>query len=386
MSWDRFPRTVGSVPSEEEMRKVAEDMRALARSLARDFWEAAQSGRGHGRYQSEAFRRGIRDAVHGAKDEFRHGMRYGWGPRPYRYGGPPKYGPRPPFGPPPSGGPGPRDTAAGSTGQAATGWTSPGGSAPGDTRNGPYWSGWRGPSGQAWPQPGWWSPGHPYRAPRPRRGKQPPPPVRRKWDASLLAAGLAVLFGVAWLVSGLGAVHLLTEGVLAAGLMLLGACLIVTARTDWSLSRHAWPVVVGLLLVVGLFATSASFGVTGAFSHLSFGDMHPSTPAAGGTVYGGFGQVTVDTSGLEPGKTLYVQSIAGDTRIEVAPGQTVIAQGKVLAGQVCAYGHSVASGIGAAPSPVTTPGPAAPQPAKVYVHQLAGQIVIEQPGAQGCHQ
>lgn len=224
----------------------------------------------------------------------------------------------------------------------------------------------------------------------------------------MLAAALVVVFGVAWLVSGLGAVHLATEAVLAAGLMLLGAFLIVTARTDWSLSRHAWPVLLGLLLVIGLFATSSSFGVSGALSHLSFGDMHTQA-SSGGTVYGGFGQLTVDATHLKPGTTLHVQSIAGETRVDLPPGETAVVQGKVLAGQVCVNGNAYASGVGAS-SPEVSVQPTQPsgssgssspgssgsqsgtggnqlvqspaQPVTIDVHQLAGEVVI---GSSGCH-
>lgn len=197
-----------------------------------------------------------------------------------------------------------------------------------------------------------------------------------------------VVFGVAWLLSGLGVVHLAAEAVLAAGLMLLGAFLIVTARTDWSLSRHAWPVVLGALLVITLFATSSSFGVTGALSHLSFGNMR-AQPGSTGTVYGGFGQLTVDARHLQPGDTLNVQSIAGETRVDLASDEVAVVQGKVLAGQVCVAGHSYASGVGASSPAVQMP--AAGQnlvrqsqrdPITIYVHQLAGQVVI---GSPGCH-
>jgi hypothetical protein len=195
-----------------------------------------------------------------------------------------------------------------------------------------------------------------------------------------------VVFGVAWLIGGLGLVHLSTEAVLAVGLMLLGACLIVTARTDWSLSRHGWPVLLGVVLVLGLFATSASFGVGGAVSHLSFGNTGV-TPTKGGTVYGGFGQLTVDTSHLAPGATLHVQSIAGETHIKLPANEFAVVQGKVLAGQICVNGHSDASGIGASLPPVTVPpanGGSRGQGDQITidVHQLAGQVDI---GTGGCN-
>src|SRR5262249_23213984 len=114
------------------------------------------------------------------------------------------------------------------------------------------------PYGPPWMGPPPWVARQQRRAQRDNR-RCPPPPVRRRWDASVLAALLIVMFGVAWLIGGLGALHLSTEAVLAAGLMLLGAALVVTARTDWSLSRHAWPIMLGGALVIGLLATSSTF-------------------------------------------------------------------------------------------------------------------------------
>jgi hypothetical protein len=66
-----------------------------------------------------------------------------------------------------------------------------------------------------------------------------------------------VLFGVAWLIGATGALHVSIEGVVAVGLMLLGASLVVTGRTDWSLSRRSWPVWLGAALIAVLVATSA---------------------------------------------------------------------------------------------------------------------------------
>lgn len=304
---------------------MAEDVRALARSLARDFWDATRSAHGRGDPASEAFRRGIRDAADGARRELQRGMRHHW----HGWGGPPP-GWQP--GPPPPGPIGP-------------------------ARPGP-------PAAPPWGHYGRGGHTHPRRT----DPRGPLPPVRRRWDASVLAALLAVVFGTAWLISGVGIVHLSTEAVLAAGLMLLGAALIVTARTDWSLSRHLWPVAVGVVLVVGLFATSSSFGVTGALSHLTVG-QNTVIAKPGQTVYGGVGQLTVKASNLPPGSTVLVQTIAGETF--VSTGQNVAVNAHVLAGQICFDGKTVGSGIGATYTKVI-----GTKPVTIEIKQLAGQIAI----------
>ncbi len=359
---------MSTVASDEEFRKVAEDMRALARSLARDLWDATQSGRATGRPPSEAFRSGLRNAAHGARREFHRGLRnhrYGWGP-PWQQGwGPPgPYGRyrRPPHPGSPDGTgapgspPGP-DASAGSAHTAAGG------------RYGPRPQAAYGPWG-----------GRARPARRADRRGRPLPPVRRKWDATVLLALLVVVFGLAWLVGGTGIAHLSIEGVLAAGLMLLGAAMVVAGRTDWSLSRHAWPIVLGAGLVVALFATSATFGVSGALSHISFGNMHR-TATGGSTVYGGFGQLTVDARGLRPEQTAHVQSVAGQTVVEIPANRDVLVHAQVLAGQICIDGHDVSNGLGAS-SGTYLAGPPGPQvpPANLYIHQSAGRIQV----GQGC--
>jgi uncharacterized membrane protein YphA (DoxX/SURF4 family) len=330
------------VPSDEELRKVAEDVRALARSLARDLLDASRSAHSRGHPAREAVRHGLRDA--------RRDLQRGMGRHRYWSG----YGPQYPGQnvPPAPGPPGPEPT----------GHSQPGPAGP------PGWG--RRPQSRYQAAPAWARYGPPGYAPRPPRPPRQPslPPVRRRWDASILAGLLIVVFGSAWLISGLGVVHVSTEAVLAAGLMLLGAALIVTARTDWSLSRHAWPVVVGVLLVAGLFATSSSFGVSGALSHLSIGNQTVRA-RADQTIYGGVGQLNVDVSGVAPGSTVHVESLVGETFVDPAPGQSVVVQGRVLAGQVCLPPN--APSVAATGAPVT-----------VIVHQLAGEIGV---AGQGCH-
>lgn len=340
----------GDVPSDEELRKVAEDLRALARSLARDFWDATQSARGSGRPPGEAFRYGIKGAVRGARRGLRDEMR---GHRHGRWGAAPRYR----HGWPPPGGPGWPGYGTGGPGGAGVGGPVP-----------------RGAQGEVpWNRYGRWPPGPPYRRPGTRRSPVPPP-VRRRWDAPVLGGILVALFGVAWVAGALGATPVPAEAVLAAGLMLLGAVLIVTARTDWSLSRHAWPVVLGVVLVGVLFSISASFGVAGAISHLSFGDMRPAPPLRSGTVYGGVGRLTVDAARLADGSTLDVRTIAGETDVSLPTKGTVTVVAHVLAGRVCVDGHDYANGVGASAGPLQM-GAGAPD-VTIDIHQLAGQVSV----------
>jgi hypothetical protein len=217
--------------------------------------------------------------------------------------------------------------------------------------------------------------------------------VRHRWDATTVLGLLAVLFGVAWLLGAVHAVHVSVAAVLAIGLMLLGASLIVTARTDWSLSRKTWPVWLGAGMIVALVATSSAFGIDGALQDVSFGNM-TRTASAGHTVHGGFGNLVVDATQLKAGDTLNVDSVAGQTTIDLPPASDVNVDARVLAGQICVDGSKASSGVGASASRhITTPSTGnGPPPAKgtgldsaapitVNVHQVAGQILV---GGSGC--
>lgn len=338
---------------DEEFRKVAEDVRALARSLAKDFRDAVDQSRGSGYRTSEAVRHGlkgvadearrsVRTSVYGHPGYYRHRPKRGcWG---YGWGAPPSAPPPPPPGAP--------------------------GSAPGSPAGGaPPWGGGRG-YGPAWQRPARYQPS------RPRR---PMPPVRRRWDASTVLGLLAVLFGVAWLLGGLGALHVSIEGVVALGLMVLGASLVITARTDWSLSRRTWPVWVGAGLVAVLIATSTTFGVGNTLQSINFGNM-TAPAAAGKTVHGGFGNFTVDAGHLVAGETVHVDSVAGNTTIKVPQGTPVHLDARVLAGNICLFGRST-SGVGASMNrTIRDLGPGStPVPGKVITidaHQVFGNISL----------
>jgi hypothetical protein len=187
---------------------------------------------------------------------------------------------------------------------------------------------------------------------------------------------LVVLFGVAWLLGAVHALHVSAEAVVAVGLMLLGASLVITGRTDWSLSRRSWPVWLGGGLIILLVATSSTFGVGGAFGDVSLGNSTLTALPSGGTIHGGFGNVRVDASHWSSG-TLHVESVAGETYVEnVPPGVQVRA--RVLAGQICAYGTDRSDGVGAQWS---NPPATSASTLILDVHQVFGQIVI---GGRGC--
>src|SRR6516225_6837344 len=67
-------RTLFCVARDDEFRKVAEDIGALARSLGRDFREAVDQAMRGGSGPGRAVRHGLR----GVSDEARRGLRNNW--------------------------------------------------------------------------------------------------------------------------------------------------------------------------------------------------------------------------------------------------------------------------------------------------------------------
>jgi hypothetical protein len=214
--------------------------------------------------------------------------------------------------------------------------------------------------------------------------------VLHRWDATTVVGILAVLFGVAWLIGAMGLWHVSIEGVVAVGLMLLGASLVVTGRTDWSLSRRSWPVLLGAGLIVILIATSTTFGLGGALNNVSLGNKTVSASASGqlppSPVNGGLGNLTVDLSKMAPltgSETLKVVSVAGQTTVFLPqkPTYNVTVDARVAAGQVCVDGQDD-SGPGAQYNQPVPDGPGPKFPTLTLdVHESFGQIVI---GSQGC--
>lgn len=318
---------------EEELRRVAEDIRTLARSLTRDIREASRSAHGSTRSAGAAFREGVRDAARDARAELERDIRNEFGRRYGRY------------------------RHARSSPPLPRGWSPAAPDANGTGADPAY-----PPSSPSWPGP------PPARTPEHRRAHEPVPPVRRRWDGPVIVSVVAAVLAGAWLLSAVGVLAIPAEPVLAVALMLLGAAVVVSARTDWSLSRHAWPVVIGFVLIGALFATSSSYGVGGAFTHPSIGSRTVST--TGGTVYGGIGQLTVDAQDAPPGSVVDVRALAGSTVID--PPANYVFEGRVLAGQVC-DGRQSNSGIGAAETVADAKGL---DPVIIDVHQLTGQVRV----------
>jgi hypothetical protein len=378
------------VARDDEFRKVAEEIGALARSLGRDLREAVDQAVRGGYPPGRSVRDGLRDVT----DEARRGLRTGWsGPSGRRHGhhhrgwGPGYYGGwgPPSWGPPPDPG-----APAGVAGPPGSKFANPPAGPAGAA--GPTWSTsppWTGPSGApacgpadaaAWVRP------HGNRSPR-RRDQLPP--VRHRWDATTVAGMLVVLFGVAWLIGATNVLHVSIEGVAAVGLMLLGASLVVTGRTDWSLSRRSWPVWLGVGLILVLVATSSAFGLGSSLNSISFGNM--SRPvvlgsSAPGVVHGGFGNLTVTlSSNPAENETLKVVTLAGQTTVDLPRNRqyNVAYDARVVGGQICVDGERPSNGLNVHSHGTihSSPKPLNPPTLTLDVKQMFGQIVI---GDGGC--
>jgi hypothetical protein len=196
-----------------------------------------------------------------------------------------------------------------------------------------------------------------------------------------------VLFGVAWLIGATGILHVSIEAVVAIGLMLLGASLVVTGRTDWSLSRRSWPVWLGIGLIGVLVVTSSAFGLGGALDSVSFGNKTVTAQGGSlptGTVHGGFGNLVVDLSHANKAGIVKVVSVAGNTTVEVPADAAVDLDARVVAGQICVNGKDVSDGVGAQDHGVVPQSSGAIPPGPtitLHVHQVFGQIFI---GGEGC--
>jgi hypothetical protein len=185
---------------------------------------------------------------------------------------------------------------------------------------------------------------------------------------------------VAWLIGATGLHHVSIEAVVAVGLMLLGASLVITGRTDWSLSRRSWPMWLGAGLIVLLVATSTTFGLGGALNNVSFGHMKAGATPTGqlpsGTIHGGFGNLTVDLTHATTSGTVRVVSVAGNTTVDLPPDAQVKVDARVVAGQISVNGQDTGNGLGAHDH--ETIGGGGPTTLTVDIRQIFGQILIDQ--------
>lgn len=322
--------------SDDELRRVAEDVRALARSLGRDLRAAldrvhdetrrpneggdedegddAGPGRRSAREDLAAAGRAARDELRAAQIAVRDRAQR----RLHRHD------------------------------------RRPSGHAPGPPGP-PRWDNWGGPHRER---------GHGRRhpvgapvAPSPAMGyaeraaATAPPPLRHRHDGTTLLGLLAVVFGFAWLAEGTHLASVSTQAVLAIALMVVGGATVVTARTDWALSRRFWPVLAGAAVAVGLIAYTASPGLPVGFRHLEVGSQHyaPATwtdvPA---TIHGGIGSTTVNLSVLPTPSpkltTIEIDNAIG--RIEIMlPDIPVVVDAHIAAGRIAIDGV-VTAGVG----------------------------------------
>ena len=156
---------------------------------------------------------------------------------------------------------------------------------------------------------------------------------------------LIVVFGLAWLAAGTDLARFSPKGVIAVALMVLGAVTVVTARTDWALSRRSWPLAVGVGLVLALFVSAGSPNFPVGFQHLQFGSQTVapfSWADVPPVIHGGVGRTEVDLSALTgpppDGTTLTIDGAAGELVVFLPPDARVIVNAQLAAGQLTVNG------------------------------------------------
>jgi hypothetical protein len=319
------PSYARGVPTDDEFRRVAEDVRALARSLARDVRSAVDRAReepADGQPRTDrvsAAGRAARDELRMARAALRQAARgrhdrgCGWSEPPGLSGRPrwDNWG-RPRFSPPHS--------ASAGTGTASTATI-------GQDR------------AERHAEPA---------------ARQPTPslPLRHRHDGSTLLGLLAVVFGLAWLAAGTQLVDVSAEAVLAVALMVLGVALVITARTDWALSRRSWPVFAGALLLVALIVSSSSPTLASDIRHLQFGSRTITASSwtdLPATVEGGVGETVVDLSAIHDPLTaprvLEVDGAIGNLMVRLPADLAATLDAHIGAGSIMVNRMNVASGF-----------------------------------------
>jgi predicted membrane protein len=162
--------------------------------------------------------------------------------------------------------------------------------------------------------------------------------VRHRRDGSTLIGGLALVFGLAWLAARVNIASVSAEAVIAIALMIVGATMVITARTDWALSRRAWPALAGGVLVVAAMAASPSFGNV---SNLRIGDhteQYTAWADVPAVVQGGVGHTIVDLSQLPApppqDMTLRVEAKIGKVDVLLPPNVHTIVNAGLAAGSI----------------------------------------------------
>jgi hypothetical protein len=177
------------------------------------------------------------------------------------------------------------------------------------------------------------------------------PPLRHRHDGSALLGLLAVVFGLAWLAAGTHVLQLSAEGVLAVALMIVGATTVITARTDWALSRRAWPVLLGAGLVFALIVASVSPRFPGDMRHLRVGSrslVFASWNEVPQNIDGSIGRTVVDFSALpQPptSETVQISGGVGPVEVVIPSNIHVLLHARVGFGSIKIAGSRLANGM-----------------------------------------
>ncbi|MGH9126666.1 MAG: hypothetical protein ACRDZ8_18350 [Acidimicrobiales bacterium] len=383
--------------SDDEFRRVAEDVRALARSLGRDlraaFDQAHDEFNRSGGVRNASFRAARDDLAEmgrTARREFRQargGYRRSSSPYVFRDAPPPNPADRLDIGPdgedadewlgrPPA--------AVRECPPRFDGW----GGGRYRSRRASAWGGGRSRAGFPSTQTTGWA-NHesavgvlPTEERPVRAAKTPPPPLRHRHDSSTLLGLLAVVFGLAGLAAATGVAHVSGEIVAAVALMVLGAAMVVTARTDWALSRHRWPIFGGVVLGVALVVFAVVPALPVGFRHVRFGSSsngYTSWAQVPPTIQAGGGRNIIDLSGIETPlsgpQMLSVANGVGTVVIELPTSQRVQLHASVVAGSIEVNGVN-ASGLGRVVD--QTFGPNSGATLSLQVKAGFGRVVVDQ--------
>lgn len=224
------------------------------------------------------------------------------------------------------------------------------------------------------------APPRPVRPPRPPRPAKTLGPLRHRHDSSTVLGLVALILGLSWLAAATHFFAVPWKAAVAVALMVLGAAMVVTARTDWALSRRAWPMLLGALLVAILALGTASISWPSVGSHDLSWTSWSAVPA---TVNGGVGTTTVD---LRP-----LPSLLSPLRLEVdrnigllhvfLPRSVAVAIDESAGiGSVIYNGRRLSSGVGQHVQQVLNPSVAGPL-LTLVVHNTVGTVRIEQAAA-----